>query len=102
MKYRLTDEKQPGKEIFIDVELEDEDSVPEVEGELAEKILEFWDAESLPPGRNFRFLEDGGYIVVIETHESGVPVIGLWLQENPELWQLQDFPFPSLSFEVMS
>lgn len=110
MKYLLTDDRRPLEELIIDIELELDDdgqpedpSEPEVDEELAEKILDWWDEETLPLPRNYTILEDGGIIVLVETHMTGTPVIGIWYQANSDTtWPLSGFPFSSLSFEAIA
>ena len=45
----------------------------------------------------------GGIIVLVETHMTGTPVIGIWYQAmSDSTWPLSGFPFTSLSFEPIA
>jgi hypothetical protein len=97
--FDVSDSQHPDRKLLLELNPADwyDEDQPGVNEEEAEEFLAWWVE---PQGRGYLVTEDGGYIVLAQVHAtSAEPIIELWLQsDNDERWNLEDFPFPNVSF----
>jgi hypothetical protein len=100
MQYTIRDTARPDDQLLIDLTVDEDDDPdgfePRISGRRITELLDWW---SDPKGRGYLELEDGGYIVVVDA-ASGEPTIEPWSEIENGQWELESFPFPTLSFEV--
>jgi hypothetical protein len=98
--YTIRDTARPDDELIIDLAVDEEDDpdglAPWADVDNVDELLNWW---SDPKGRGYITLEDG-YGQVLVDASSGEPNIMVWPDIDDERFELEYFPFPSLSFEV--
>lgn len=98
--YTIRDTARPDDELIIDLNVDGDDDPDGLEPWADEQtITELCDWWSDPKGRGYLQLEDGYGIILVDA-SSGEPTIETWSDIDDERYELEYFPFPSLSYEV--